>query len=106
MILIWQISTEIWFRTDKSADGRTDARTTQKYIPLTSSVDNNQAKSNGNIDKKKKKKKNQQFIENQNNWIFMPSTIAWNKVFIIWNRSDTIYAKCNKKKYAYYQRIK
>ena len=35
--------------------GRTDARTTQKYIPLTSSVDNKQAKSNGNIDKIKKK---------------------------------------------------
>ena len=73
-----------------------DARTTQKYIPLTSSVDNKQAKSNGYIDKK-----NQQFIENQNNWIIMPSIIAWNKVFIIWNRSDAIYAKCNKKKYAY-----
>ena len=27
-------------------------------------------------------------------------------MFIIWNRSDVIYAKCNKKKYAYYQRIK
>ena len=35
--------------------GRTDARTTQKYIPLTSSVDNKQAKSSGNIGKKKKK---------------------------------------------------
>ena len=67
---------------------------------MTSSVDNKQAKSNGNIDKK-----NQQFIENQNNWIGMPSIIAWNKVFIIWNRSDAIYAKCNKKKYAYYQRM-
>ena len=33
--------------------GRTDARTTQKYIPLTSSVDNKQVKSNGNIDKTK-----------------------------------------------------
>ena len=43
---------------DKGADGRsgrTDARTTQKYIPLTSSVDNKQAKFNGKIDKKKKK---------------------------------------------------
>ena len=38
-------------------DGRygwTDARTMQKYIPLTSSVDNKQAKSNGNIKFKKK----------------------------------------------------
>ena len=71
-----------------------DVRTTQKYIPLTSSVNNKQAKSNDNIDKKK----NQQFIENQNNWIIMQSIIAWNKVFIIWiwNRSDAIYAKCNK----------
>ena len=43
-------------RTD-GRSGRTDARTTQKYIPLTSSVDNKQAKSNGNIDKKKKKKR-------------------------------------------------
>ena len=29
----------------------------QKYIPLTSSVDNKQAKSNGNIDLKKQQKK-------------------------------------------------
>ena len=61
MILIWQISTEIWFRMDKSADGRTEwtdgCTDDAKYIPLTSSVDNKQAKSNGNIDKKKKKKK-------------------------------------------------
>ena len=42
-------------RTDRRS-GRTDARTTQKYIPLTSSVDNKQAKSNGIIDKKKSKK--------------------------------------------------
>ena len=79
-------------RTD-GRSGRADAQVTQKYIPLTSSVDNKQAKSNGNIDKK-----NQQFIVNQNNWIIMPSIIAWNKVFIIWNRSGVIYAKCNKKK--------
>ena len=47
-------------RTDGRTDGRsgrTDAQATQKYIPLTSSVDNKQAKSNGNIDKKKIKKK-------------------------------------------------
>ena len=39
-ILIRQISTEIWFRTDKKCgrNGRTDARTTQKYIPLTDFV--------------------------------------------------------------------
>ena len=79
----------IWDIVPDGRSGRTDALTTQKYIPLTSSVDNKQAKSNGNIDK--------QFIENQNNWIIMPSIIAWNKVFIIWNRSDAIYAKCNKK---------
>ena len=72
---IWQISTDIWLRTDKSADGRTDARTTQKYIPLTSSVDNKQAKSNGNIDKKKKE--NQQFIENQNNWIIETKCLSF-----------------------------
>ena len=40
-------------RTD-GRSGRTDAQTTQKYIPLTSSVDNKQVKSNGNIVKKKK----------------------------------------------------
>ena len=76
--------------------GRMDARTTQKYIPLTSSVDNKQAKSNGNIDKKKRKSTVHRKSKQLNNW---------NKVFIIWNRSDAIYAKCNKKKYAYYQRI-
>ena len=49
-------------------NGRTDAWTTQKNIPLTSSVDNKQAKSNGNIDLKNPQKTlNQQFIENQNN---------------------------------------
>ena len=37
--------------------GQMDAQTTQKYIPLTSSVGKKQAKSNGNIDKKKKNKK-------------------------------------------------
>ena len=51
-------------------NGRTNAQTTQKYIPLLSSVDIKQAKSNGNIDLKKQqqqKKLIQQFIEHQNN---------------------------------------
>ena len=35
----------------------------------------------------------------------MLAIIAYNNMFIIWNWSDAIYAKWNKKKYAYYQRI-
>ena len=52
MIQIWSIGTVIWFRSDKKCgrtdgiDGRMHGRR-QKYIPLTSSVDKEQAKSNG-----------------------------------------------------------
>ena len=38
-------------------NGRTDVGLTPKYIPLTSSMDNKQAKSNSNIDLKKQKTK-------------------------------------------------
>ena len=49
-------------------NGRTDAGLTQKYIPLTSSMDNKQWKSNGNIDLKNNEKSLiQQFIKNHNN---------------------------------------
>ena len=44
---------EVW--TD-GMDGQMHGQR-QKYIPLTSSVDNKQVKSNGNIDLKKKQKK-------------------------------------------------
>ena len=44
-------------------DGQMHGRR-QKYIPLTSSVDNKQVKSNGNIDLKTKKTLIQQFIKN------------------------------------------
>ena len=64
-------------RTDERS-GRTDARTTQKYIPLTSSVDKKQAKSNGNIDKKKKKKKKKSTVHRKskqlNNYAIYHST--------------------------------
>ena len=64
-------------RTD-GQNGRTDSRTTQKYIQRQYWF---------------KKTLIQQFIENQNNWIIMLYVIAYNKMFIIWNRSDAIYAK-------------
>ena len=76
-------------RTDGQS-GRTDARTTQKYIPLTSSVDNKQAKSNGNIEKKTKNKKKKQ-LNNYAIYHSMKQSVYHLK------RSDAIYAKCNKK---------
>ena len=66
-------------------DGQLHGRR-QKYIPRTSSVDNKQVKSNGNIGLKKKTEKKtliQQIIKNQNNLISMSSIIAYNEMFII-----------------------
>ena len=46
----WIDKQKVWIA---GRNGRTDAGTTPKYIPLTSSVDNKQAKSNGYFEEKK-----------------------------------------------------
>ena len=85
-------------------DGRMHRRR-RKYIPLTSSVDNKQGKSNGIIDLSKKNQQLiQQFIKNKN-IIIMTSIKAYNKCVSF--ETDLMPFTQNeiKNNYAYYQRI-
>ena len=83
-------------------NGRTDAGTTQKkYIPLISSVDNKQSKSNGDFILKKKPSHSTVHKKSK----------QWNKYAItmitkgLSFETDLMPFTQNEKKYAFYQRI-